>query len=104
MGNHTWASVSTSPPVWNSYPEAWLGVSLRDTGLGAVALQISTFHPSWIPRLGFSAKAGGFICAFSGLALPAPPLRGPGIYGQGAMEFLNVFVTTWRVEGRRVGR
>ena len=56
LGNHTWASVSTLPPVWNSYPGAWLGVSLRDTGLGAVALEISTFHPSWVPLLVFQSK------------------------------------------------
>lgn len=30
MGSHTWATGSPSPPVLNSPPEAWLGVSLRD--------------------------------------------------------------------------
>lgn len=30
MGNHTWATVCPLPPVLNSHPEAWLGVSLRD--------------------------------------------------------------------------
>lgn len=80
MGNHTWATVSPSPPVLNSHPEAWLDVLLRDRLGGAVALPISTLCPSWFPPLGFSAKAGGFIYAFLGLALPAPPL---GVCGQG---------------------
>lgn len=48
------------------------------TGLGAVALQISTLCPSWFPTLGFSAKAGGFIYAFFGVS-PAgsSPWGGP---------------------------
>lgn len=37
------------PPVLNNHPEAWLGVSLGDTDLGAAALQISTSRPSWSP-------------------------------------------------------
>lgn len=49
-----------------------LTVTLRP-GLGAVTLRISTLCPSWSPPLGFSAKAGGFIYAFLGLAPPAPP-------------------------------
>lgn len=44
---------------------------------GAVALSDQHLPPQLDLPLGFSAKAGGFICAFCGLALPAPPLGGP---------------------------
>lgn len=76
-----------------------------ETGLGAIALPISTLCPSWFLPLGFSAKAGGFIYAFLGLALPAPPLGSLGICGQGfGCSGAYECASTWRTEGRRVNR
>lgn len=52
----TWEVGSPGKPhlglcVLSGHPEAWLGVPLMDTGLGAVALQISTLYSSWFPLL-----------------------------------------------------
>lgn len=82
MGNHTWATVSPSPAVLNSHPEAWLDVSLRDRPGGSLSASQHPL-PSWFPLLVSQPKLVASSMPFLGLALPAPPLGGLPIYGQG---------------------
>lgn len=67
----TWEAGSLGKPhlgccVLSSCPEAWLGVSFMDAGLGAVGLQISTLYPSWFPLLVSQPKLVASSVPFQG--------------------------------------
>lgn len=94
MGSHTWVTGSPSPPVLNSHPEAWLGVSLRDRFWGQWHCKSAPSAPAGSPLSVSQPKLVASSMPFWGKPCRPLPLGGLGICG-----LMNVLVTTWGTEG-----